>query len=110
MPSIISNSFIYFLDTLDVLLQCHVHVLTDYTNIVYDLRLPLLSEQEVNAIDRTRIIARGHVYARMLSENIIRGDKNDLATLITYLKSDSSLKHMAEYWEIICKLSLVARY
>ena len=110
MNSKISNYFIYFLDTLDVLLQCPVYVFIVHTDILYDLRLPLLSEQEVNAIERMRMNDRGHMSARMLSENIIRGDKNDFSTVIRYLKFDPRLKYMVEYWEKICKLLLVARY
>ena len=92
-----------------MLLQYPLGVLVDIS-VVYDLqRLHLLSQQEVNGIIRTNKKYCHKVIARMVSENIIRGEKNDFSKLITYLKSHSDIKYLVQYFEKKCKLSHVAR-
>ena len=79
-------------------------------SVVYNLqRLHLLSQQEVNGILRTNTEYCDKVIARMVSENIIRGEKNDFSKLITYLKSHSDIQYLVQYFEKKCMLLLVAR-
>ena len=92
-----------------MLLHYPLDLLVDIS-FVYDLQLlHLLSKQEVKGIIRTNTKYCDKVIARMVSENIIRGDKNDFSKLITYLKSYSDIKYIVQYFEKKCKLSHVAR-
>ena len=86
------------------MLQYPLGALLGGTFVTYDLqRLNLLSEQEVYAVQRTNIEYGHKVMARMVSENIVRGDKNDFSKLITYLKTHSDTKYLVEYYEKKCK-------
>ena len=90
------------------MLQYPLNALIHHILVAHDLqRLHLLSEQEVNGIQHLNIKYRHQVTARMVSENIIRGDKNDFCILITYLKSHSDIKYLIQYWEKKCKLHLL---
>ena len=67
-------------------------------------RLHLLSERELHGIQRTNMKYGHQIMSRMVSENIIRGDKNDFSKLITYLKSHSDIKYLVQHMEKRCKL------
>ena len=89
---------------MDILLQYPLGALLDIS-VMNDLqRLHLLSERELHGIQRTNMKYGHQIMARMVSENIIRGDKNDFSKLITYLKSHSDIKYLVQYMEKRCKL------
>ena len=77
-------------------------------NILHDLpNLNLLSQTEVDVIKSTKDTSNYHIMIEtMVLETIINGDKKDFSKLTTYLQSYPDIKHLAQYWEKICKLSL----
>ena len=69
-------------------------------------QLHLLSQKEVDVIKTAEAVYHHKLIARMVSETIINGEKNDFSKLTSYLKSYEHLGHLVKYWEIIRKLSL----
>ena len=97
------------LDTLETLLRYPLSKLfINRDEMVDDLhQLNLLSENEVYII-KTMDKYHHHIMAAiMASDTIISGGKNDFSKLTIYLKSFTTIKYVAQYWEKICELSLV---
>ena len=101
-----------FLDTLDKLQQYRLFDMLSISNNVAhtaDLRkINLLSQNEAKIVKYTHDrFYRRIMVAMMVSDNIINGDKNDFSKLITYLKTLPEIKHLVQYLDRQCMLSLV---
>ena len=106
-----------FLDTVDklqqyrlfLMLSFHLMPFSNDVVCIADLhKINLLSQNEVKIIKYTD----GKTYRRillvmMVSDNIMNGDKNDFSKLSTYLKTLPEIKHLVQYFDRQCMLSLV---
>ena len=71
-------------------------------------KINLLSQNEADIIKYTdQRFYRLIMVAMMVSDNIINGDKNDFSKLSTYLKTLPETKHLVQYLDRQCMLSLV---
>ena len=97
---------------MDKLLQYRLYDMLSFSNdtpCIAELhKIHLLSQNEAKIIKSTE----GRIYslnmiAMMVSDNIINGDKNDFSKLSTYLKTFPEIKHLVQYLDGQCMLSLV---
>ena len=102
-----------FIDIVDKLLQYSLYNMLaarddlSHIHIVRDLhKINLLSHNEVKVIS-THSFSRLRMIVMMVSDNVINGDKNDFSKLSTYLKTLPDIKHLVQYLDRKCMLSLI---
>ena len=102
-----------FLDIVDKLLQYRLFDMLSSGNEVARIedlhKINLLSQNEAKIIKYTngQLMHRCFMVVMMVSDNIINGDKNDFSKLSTYLKTLPEIKHLVQYLDRQCMLSLV---
>ena len=97
-----------FIDVVDKMLQYSLYDMVagmdDISHLVRDLhKINLLSQNEVKVIS-TRHFSNC-IFAMMVSDNVVNGDKNDFSKLSTYLKTIPGIKYLVQYFERKCGLS-----
>ena len=98
-----------FIDVVDKMLQYSLYDMVadmdDISHLVRDLhKINLLSQNEVKVVISTRHFSNG-IFAMMVSDNVVNGDKNDFSKFNTYLKTIPWIKHLLQYLERKCGLS-----
>ena len=105
------NKSLYVIDIVDKLLQYRlIDMLSSDNARIEDLhKINLLSQNEAKIIKYTdgKQIYRDFMVVMMVSNNIINGDKNDFSKFSTYLKTLPEIKHLVQYLDRKCMLSLV---
>ena len=102
-----------FLDIVDKLLQYRLFDMLSCGNDVAHIedlhKINLLSQNEAKILKyrNGQLMHCRFMLVMMVSDNIINGDKNDFSKLSTYLKTLPEIKHLVQYLDRQCMLSLV---
>ena len=66
-------------------------------------KLKLLNKDEARLIYTSIVVLQSEVITRLVADKVLKGDKEDLVRLASFMESHWALNHLFQYWKKNCK-------